>query len=63
MFAGNGTLARRRELTEPGAEPGGDYGFSTAVDALGDQLVIGAPYAPYNGTSQGEAWAVANPIG
>ncbi len=63
VFAGNGTLTQQRELAEPGAEPGDQYGFSTAVDALGDQLLIGAPYAPYNGTSQGEAWAVANPIG
>jgi FG-GAP repeat protein len=63
VFAGNGTLAQQRELAEPGAEPGDEYGFSTAVDALGDQLLIGAPYAPYSGTSQGEAWAVANPIG
>ena len=63
MFAGNGTLTQQRELAEPGAEPGDEYGFSTAVDALGDQLLIGASYAPYNGTSQGEAWAVANPIG
>ena len=63
VFAGNGTLTQQRELAEPGAEPGDEYGYSTAVDALGDQLLIGAPYAPYNGTSQGEAWAVANPIG
>jgi len=63
VFAGNGTLTQRRELAEPGAEQGDEYGYSTAVDALGDQLLIGAPYAPYNGTSQGEAWAVANPLG
>jgi FG-GAP repeat len=63
VFAGNGKLTQQRELAEPGAEPGDQYGYSTAVDALGDQLLIGAPYAPYNGTSQGEAWAVANPVG
>jgi hypothetical protein len=63
VFAGNGKLTQQRELAEPGAEPGDEYGYSTAVDALGDQLLIGAPYAPYDGTSQGEAWAVANQIG
>ena len=63
VFAGHGTLTQQRELAEPNAEPGDQYGYSTAVDALGDQLLIGAPYAPYDGDAQGEVWAANNPIG
>ena len=60
-FAGNGTLTQQRELTEPTASGQGDeYGFSVAVNALGTELLIGAPYA---NNAQGAAWAVANPLG
>ncbi|HEY1518200.1 MAG TPA: hypothetical protein VGF91_17370 [Solirubrobacteraceae bacterium] len=39
----------------PGSEA--EYGSSVALDALGDQLLIGAPY---QNNAQGAAWAAAN---
>lgn len=60
-FAGFGTLTQQRELNDPAAAGQGDeYGDSAAIDALGDELLIGAPYT---NDAQGAAWAVANPIG
>jgi hypothetical protein len=56
-FSGYPTLTQRRELDDPVAGSGAQYGFSVAMDALGDQLLTGAPYQ--NGI-QGAAWAVAN---
>jgi hypothetical protein len=59
-FAGDRTLSQRRELTEPTPVPGDQYGYSVAVNALGSELLIGAPYAD---DAQGAAWGVANPLG
>jgi hypothetical protein len=56
-FSGYPTLTQRRELDDPVPGSGAQYGYSVATDALGDQLLIGAPYQ--NGI-QGAAWAVAN---
>jgi hypothetical protein len=56
-FSGYPTLTQRRELDDPVPGSEAQYGFSAAIDALGDQLLIGAPYQ--NGI-QGAAWAVAN---
>ena len=56
-FAGYPTLTQQRELDDPVAGSEAEYGFSVAVDALGDQLWIGAPY---QSNGQGAAWAVAN---
>lgn len=56
-FFGYPTLTQQRELDDPVPGSGAEYGFSVAMDALGDQLLIGAPYQ--NGI-QGAAWAVAN---
>ena len=56
-FAGYPTLTQQRELDDPVAGSEAEYGFSVAVDALGDQLLIGAPY---QSNGQGAAWAVAN---
>ncbi len=56
-FSGYPTLTQRRELDDPVAGSGAQYGFSVAMDALGDQLLIGAPYQD---GIQGAAWAVAN---
>ncbi len=58
VFAGGATLSQQRELTDPAATGQGDeYGDSVAIDALGDQLLIGAPYAD---DAQGAAWAAPN---
>lgn len=59
-FAGAGTLSQRRELLEPTAVFGDEYGYSVGVSALGSELLIGAPY---RNDAQGAAWAVENPIG
>jgi hypothetical protein len=59
-FAGNGTLSQQRGLTEPTPVQGDEYGYSVAVNALGSELLIGAPYS---NDAQGAAWAAANPIG
>jgi hypothetical protein len=56
-FSGYPTLTQRRELDDPIPGSAAQYGFSVAMDALGDQLLIGAPYQ--NGI-QGAAWAVSN---
>lgn len=56
-FAGYPTLTQQRELDNPVAGSEGEYGFSVAVDALGDQLLIGAPY---QNNAQGAAWAAPN---
>jgi hypothetical protein len=56
-FAGGATLTQRRELAEPTPEQVDEYGDSVAVDALGDQLLIGAPYRD---DARGAAWAVDN---
>jgi FG-GAP repeat len=56
-FSGYPTLTQRRELDDPVPGSGAQYGSSTAMDALGDQLLIGAPYQD---GLQGAAWAVAN---
>lgn len=57
-FAGGSTLSQQRELTDPAATGQGDeYGDSAAIDALGDRLLIGAPYA---NDAQGAAWAAPN---
>lgn len=44
-FAGYPTLTQQRELDDPLVNSGGEYGFSVALDALGHQLLIGAPYS------------------
>jgi len=36
---------------------GGEYGFSVVLNALGNQLLIGAPYS---NDAQGAAWAASN---
>ncbi|MBV9804437.1 MAG: hypothetical protein JO130_14650, partial [Solirubrobacterales bacterium] len=60
-FAGFRTLTQQRELTEPPPSASDAYGYSTAIDALGDELLIGAPFA---NDAQGAAWAAPNnPIG
>jgi hypothetical protein len=59
-FAGYPTLTQQRELDDPVPGSGAEYGFSVALDALGDQLLIGAPYQD---NAQGAAWAAGNPIG
>ncbi|MEA2147968.1 MAG: hypothetical protein QOG59_3555, partial [Solirubrobacteraceae bacterium] len=59
-FAGAGTLSQQRELLEPTAVFGDEYGYSVAVSALGSELLVGAPY---RNDAQGAAWAVARPIG
>jgi hypothetical protein len=56
-FAGYPSLAQQRELDDPLVGSGGEYGFSVALDALGNQLLIGAPYS---NNAQGVAWAVEN---
>jgi len=56
-FAGHGKLAQQRELTEPAAVQGDEYGYSVAVSALGSELLIGAPYRD---NAQGAAWAADN---
>ncbi|MGZ4186119.1 MAG: hypothetical protein ACXVFA_12285 [Solirubrobacteraceae bacterium] len=56
-FAGHGKLAQQRELTEPTAVQGDEYGDSVAVSALGSELLIGAPYRD---NAQGAAWAADN---
>jgi hypothetical protein len=58
-FAGAGTLSQQRELMEPTAVQGDEYGYSVAVSALGSELLIGAPY---RNDAQGAAWAV-DPLG
>ncbi len=61
VFGGAGKLTQQRELTDPAAAGQGDeYGDSAAIDALGDELLIGAPYT---NDAQGAAWAVSNPSG
>ena len=59
-FSGSGTLSQQRELSEPSAVQGDEYGDSVAVNALGSELLIGAPYRD---DAQGAAWATDNPIG
>lgn len=59
-FAGAGMLSQQRELTEPTPVQGDEYGDSVAVNALGSELLTGAPYRD---DAQGAAWAVANPTG
>ncbi len=59
-FAGNGTLSQEREFMEPTPVTGDEYGYSVAVNALGSELLIGAPYRD---NATGAAWAVDNPIG
>jgi hypothetical protein len=59
-FAGDGTLSQQRELMEPTPVLGDQYGYSVAVDALGSELLIGAPYRD---DAKGAVWAVDNPIG
>lgn len=59
-FAGAGTLTQQRELTDPPAVEGDEYGLAVSVDALGDRLLVGAPYT---NDAQGAAWASSNPIG
>ncbi len=59
-FAGYPTLTQQRELDDPVPGSEAEYGFSVALDALGDQLLIGAPY---QNNAQGAAWAAANPTG
>jgi hypothetical protein len=56
-FSGYPTLTQRRELDDPVPGSGAEYGYSVAMDALGDQLLIGAPY---QNNLQGAAWAAAN---
>jgi hypothetical protein len=56
-FAGHGKLAQQRELAEPAAVQGDEYGESVAVSALGSELLIGAPYRD---DAQGAAWAADN---
>lgn len=56
-FAGYPTLTQQRELDDPVPGSEAEYGFSVALDALGDQLLIGAPY---QNNAQGAAWAAAN---
>lgn len=56
-FSGYPTLTQQRELDDPVPGSGAQYGFSVAMDALGNQLLIGAPY---QNDLQGAAWAVAN---
>ena len=53
-------LSQQRELTEPTPVQGDEYGDSVAVNALGSELLTGAPYRD---DAQGAAWAVANPTG
>jgi FG-GAP repeat len=59
-FAGASTLSQQRELTEPAPVQGDEYGFSVAIDALGSELLIGAPYS---NDAQGAAWAASNQVG
>jgi hypothetical protein len=56
-FAGYPPLTQQRELDDPLAGDGGEYGLSVAVDALGSNLLIGAPY---ENNAQGAAWAAAS---
>jgi len=56
-FAGYPTLTQQRELDDPLVNSGGEYGFSVALNALGNQLLIGAPYS---NDAQGAAWAASN---
>lgn len=56
-FAGYPTLTQQRELDNPLVNSGGEYGFSVALDAFGNQLLIGAPYS---NNAQGAAWAAPN---
>lgn len=56
-FAGYPTLTQTRELDDPVPGSEAEYGFSVSMDALGDELLIGAPY---QNSLQGAAWAVAN---
>jgi hypothetical protein len=58
-FAGDGTLSQQRELAEPTPVQGDEYGYSVAVDALGSELLVGAPYRD---DAQGAAWALDNPV-
>ena len=57
IFAGYPTLTQKRELDDPVSGSEAEYGFAVALDALGDQLLIGASY---QANGQGAAWAVAN---
>jgi hypothetical protein len=59
-FAGARRLTQQRELMEPTPASPDEYGYSTAVSALGSELLIGAPYRD---DARGAAWAVDNPIG
>lgn len=60
-FGGYPALTQQRELDDPFVGGGGEYGYSVAIDALGTQLLIGAPY---ENNAQGAAWAAPNnPLG
>jgi hypothetical protein len=56
-FAGAGTLTQQRELMEPTPVQGDEYGASVALNALGSELLIGAPYSS---DAAGAAWAAGN---
>ena len=56
-FAGSRTLTQQHELAEPTPMPGDEYGYSVAIDGLGNELLIGAPYRH---DASGSAWAVEN---
>jgi len=56
-FAGYPTLTQQREMDDLMVGGGGEYGLSVALDALGSNLLIGAPY---ENNAQGAAWAAAN---
>ena len=56
-FAGYPKLTQQRELDDPVVGSAGEYGFSVAVDALGNELLSGAPY---QNNAQGDAWAATN---
>ena len=56
-FAGYPKLTQQRELDDPVVGSAGEYGFSVAVDALGNELLSGAPY---QNDAQGDAWAATN---
>jgi hypothetical protein len=54
---GHGKLSQQQELSEPTAVQGDQSGDSVAVNALGSELLIGAPYRD---NAVGAAWATNN---
>lgn len=56
-FGGHGKLSQQQELAEPTAVQGDQYGDSVAVNALGSELLIGAPYRD---NAVGAAWTTNN---